>query len=81
MGNSAQKLYEEAMKLDPHERAELTGLLIESLEAGFEPGAEEAWVAEVERRVAELDSGVVKTIPWDELRTKLYAKLNAAGRR
>lgn len=81
MGNSAQKLYEEAMRLDPSERAELTGLLIESLEPESESGVEEAWIAEVERRVAELDSGAVKTIPWDELRAKLYAKLNAAGRR
>jgi putative addiction module component (TIGR02574 family) len=81
MGNSAQKLYEEAMRLDPKERAELTGLLIESLEPESESGVEEAWIAEVERRVAELDSGAVKTIPWDELRSKLYAKLNAAGSR
>jgi putative addiction module component (TIGR02574 family) len=81
MGNSAQKLYEEAMRLDPKERAELTGLLIESLEPESESGVEEAWIAEVERRIAELDSGAVKTIPWDELRSKLYAKLNAAGSR
>jgi len=81
MGNSAQKLYEEAMRLDPKERAELTGLLIESLEPESDPGVEEAWVAEVERRLAELDSGAVKTIPWDELRSKLYAKMNAADRR
>ena len=69
------------MRLDPKERAELTGLLIESLEPESEPGVEEAWIAEVERRLAELDSGAVKTIPWDELRSKLYAKLNAADRR
>ena len=69
------------MRLDPKERAELTGLLIESLEPESESGVEEAWIAEVERRVAELDSGAVKTIPWDELRSKLYAKLNAAGSR
>jgi putative addiction module component (TIGR02574 family) len=81
MGDSAQRLYEEAMRLDPKERAELTGLLIESLEPGTEPGAEEAWVVEVERRLVELDGGAVKTIPWDELRSRLYAKLNAAGRR
>jgi putative addiction module component (TIGR02574 family) len=69
------------MRLDPKERAELTGLLIESLEPESESGVEEAWIAEVERRLAELDSGAVKTIPWDELRSKLYAKLNAAGSR
>jgi hypothetical protein len=32
-------------------------------------GAEAAWAIEVNRRVAELDSGAAKTIPLTEVRT------------
>lgn len=72
MGTTTRKLYEEAMKLDPDERAALTGLLIESLEPETEEGVESAWIAEIERRMAELDSGSVQTIPWEEVRARLF---------
>jgi len=81
MKKSARALFEEAMRLDPEERAALTGLLIESLDPELEEGVEEAWVAEIERRMVELDSGSVQTIPWDELRVRLYGSSRAPGRR
>jgi putative addiction module component (TIGR02574 family) len=80
MTKTAQRLYEEAMRLDPKDRAALTGLLIESLEAESEEGVEQAWVAEIERRMTELDSGSVQTIPWEQLRTRLYGNTGATGR-
>lgn len=80
MTKTAQKLYEEAMRLDPKERAALTGLLIESLEPGSEEGVEQAWLAEIERRMTELDSGSVQTIPWEQLRARLYGDPSAPGR-
>ena len=73
MGKSARGLFEEAMKLDPEERATLLRLLIEGVHAGSE-GAEDAWRIEIERRMAELDAGTVKTIPWEELRARLYRR-------
>jgi len=81
MTRSARKLFEEAMRLDPEERAALTGLLIESLEPESEEGVEQAWVAEIERRMVELDSGAIQTIPWDEVRARLYGSSRAPGRR
>ena len=80
MTKSARKLFEEAMRLDPKERAALTGLLIESLEPESEDGVEQAWVTEIERRMVELDSGAVQTIPWDEVRARLYGSSRASGR-
>lgn len=79
MTRSARELFEEAMRLDPEERAALTGLLIESLEPEAEEGVEQAWVAEIERRMVELDSGAVQTIPWDDLRARLYGSSGATG--
>ena len=81
MTRAARKLFEEAMRLDPEDRAALAGLLIESLDPESEEGVEEAWVAEVERRMAELDSGTVQTIPWEELRARLYGSSGGPGRR
>ena len=71
---SAQELFEEAMTLDPQERATLMRLLIESLDAKSEEGVEDAWRVEVERRLAELDSDAVETVPWEALRARLYRR-------
>ena len=74
MARSARELFEEAMKLDPQERATLVHLLIEALDAEVEEGVDEAWRAEIERRMAELDSGSVEAIPWEEVRARLYRR-------
>ena len=74
MARSARELFEEAMRLDPEQRATLMRLLIESLDAESEEGVDDAWMAEVERRMAEIDSGAVQTLSWDELRARLYRR-------
>ena len=74
MAKSARELFEEAMRLGPEERATLVRLLIDALDAKSEEGTEDAWRAEVERRIAELDSGVVEAVPWEELRARLYQR-------
>jgi len=74
MARSARQLFEEAMRLDPEERATLMRLLIENLDAESEEGVEDAWRVEFERRMAELDSGSVQPIPWEELRARLYRR-------
>ena len=74
MAKSARELYEEAMRLDPKERATLMRLLVDSLDAESEEGAEAVWQIEIERRIAELDSGQVQAVPWEELRARLYQR-------
>ena len=74
MVKSARELFEEAMMLNPQERATLMRLLIDTLDAESDEGTEEAWRAEIERRIAELDSGAVESVPWDELRARLYER-------
>jgi len=74
MVRSARELFEEAMRLDPEERATLMRLLIDTLDAESEEGSDDAWRTEVERRVAELDAGAVEPIPWEELRARLYQR-------
>lgn len=74
---SRKEIFDEALHLDESERAALASLLIESLDMEVEEGVEAAWMAEIERRVAELDSGKAATVPWEEVRARLLANLDA----
>jgi putative addiction module component (TIGR02574 family) len=74
MARSARELFEEAMRLDSKERAAPMRLLVDRLDAESEEGAEEAWRVEIERRIEELDSGQVQTVPWEELRARLHQR-------
>jgi putative addiction module component (TIGR02574 family) len=48
--------------------------LLDSLDTNVDEDAEATWATEVNRRVAELDSGAVKIIPWAEVRRRLAAR-------
>lgn len=74
MSTHVTELFAKASNLSEKERATLAGLLIESLESEVDPDVEEAWRKEIERRVAELDSGTVETVPWETLRAKLLRR-------
>ena len=50
-------------------------MLIESLESEVDPDVEEAWRVEIERRLAELDSGAVETVPWEVVKAKLLQRI------
>lgn len=66
------QLFREIFELPESERATLAGLLIESLEPPPDPDVQEAWAHEAERRWREIESGAVQTIPWEEVRAKLF---------
>ena len=74
MNRAIRDLYERATELAAEDRAELAGLLLESLEEEGRPSAdvEQAWAAEVEKRMMEFRAGNVKTVSWQELRARLY---------
>ena len=76
MSRNVEELLREACELPEAQRAELAGRLLDTLDGQPEEGVEAAWAEEVERRVRQLESGEVKTIPWEEVRAKLYARLN-----
>ncbi len=63
------------MTLPPEVRAALADSLLESLDAEIDPDAEDAWRTEIRRRLTDIDSGVVRMIPWDEARQVLQARL------
>ena len=67
-------MFREAFELSESDRATLAGLLIESLEPPPDPDVEELWAAEAERRWREIEGDSVRTIPWEEVRTKLFRR-------
>lgn len=72
MSPSAAKLLEQVLTLDEKDRASVAGALIESLHEEVDPDAEEAWDVEIRRRVDELESGSVESVPWSEVRQRLF---------
>ncbi|HET6427622.1 MAG TPA: addiction module protein [Phycisphaerae bacterium] len=55
-----EKLKAQALELPEEDRAELAHVLIESLDGGADEGVEEAWDAELRRRLEEIESGKVQ---------------------
>jgi len=79
MDSEATKLLEEALKLPPEARAAIAGRLIESLDEHVDEDAEAAWAKEIARRIEEVDSGRVRTVPWAEARRRILAEGNDPG--
>jgi putative addiction module component (TIGR02574 family) len=77
MAKDFKDVFRDAAELSEQDRATLAGLLIESLEGEPDADVEAAWATEIARRVADLDAGTVKTIPWEEVRRRLLDRLNA----
>ena len=72
MSPKANEILEQALALDEADRATVAGALIESLEGPADPGAEETWSEVIKRRVEEIESGSVETVPWSEVRERLF---------
>lgn len=63
----------EAMRLSPEERADLADKLWVSVDTPEAVAA--AGDAEIKRRIAQLDSGEVDTVPFEQVIAELRAKL------
>ena len=72
MGRSVQELFQEAAELSDGDRAELAGMLIESLDSESDPDAEAAWAEKIEERVRQVDAGEVQLIPWEQVRLDFF---------
>ena len=76
MSRDTAEILKQALTLPPEARAALADSLLESLDEEVDPDAEAAWQAEIHRRVTQLDSRIVPSIPWSEVRSRLMAKLH-----
>ena len=79
MTQVATELLAEALRLPPSERGELAARLIESLDPTADNGIEAAWSAEIEQRLAELQTGQVQPVPWSEARRQILDDTEKTG--
>jgi len=75
MTPEVSKLLEQALALSVEEQEALADSLISNLGDKVDKGVQAAWHAEIEKRIAELDAGKAKTVPWEEVRQRNLAKL------
>jgi putative addiction module component (TIGR02574 family) len=73
METQLEILESEALKLTLGERAALAQRLLASLDEDSE--IEDAWAAEIERRIADVESGAVQVIPIAEALARVRAAL------
>lgn len=74
---TVDQLFEEAMHLEPDDRELLAYRLMAAVEGG-EPDEEweAAWLDEIERRDADIESGAVKPVPWSQVDAHLTEIIN-----
>lgn len=66
MSKSLTQVEEQALSLNPEERAKLAELMLESLSAPLAE-IEEEWAQEIEQRVAAYDRGEIPTYPAEDV--------------
>jgi putative addiction module component (TIGR02574 family) len=72
MKRDAAELLKEALALPTEARSALAESLLASLDEHPDDDAAAGWKSEIERRIAELDTGAVSPIPWPEVRRRLF---------
>jgi putative addiction module component (TIGR02574 family) len=77
MNTTALKILADALLLPESERSELAASLIDSLDPKVDQGSQQAWESEILRRLADLDTGSVHTVPWPEARRRILDTPNA----
>ncbi|MCI0640126.1 MAG: addiction module protein [Gemmataceae bacterium] len=68
MAKQTAVLLKAALKLSNRERARLAASLLESLDIDLG----EEYDHEIQRRIAEIDRGIVKPIPWEKARKMIF---------
>lgn len=75
MTQQVSKLLEQALSLSVEEQEALADSLISNLGGKVDEGVQSAWEVEIGKRIADLDSGKARTVPWSEVRRRNLAKL------
>jgi putative addiction module component (TIGR02574 family) len=75
MTKRAQAVLADALRLDDAARAELAAELLASLDGPDDPNAEAEWEAEIQRRVAAIESGTVTLESWEEVKRRIETQI------
>ena len=75
VSDPAQKVLHDALELDSPDRAHVAAELIASLDGPADADVDEAWAAEIERRVQEVEEGTAELSSWEDVRLRLGNEL------
>ncbi len=75
MPDKMKRILENIKTLSSHEKATLAHCLISSLDDANEKHVDKAWIQIAERRFAQLESGALKPVSWEEIKLKLNREL------
>jgi putative addiction module component (TIGR02574 family) len=79
MTRPAKQIVNAAIKLAERDRLQIVEELLASLEPDKDDDVDAAWAAEVQRRSREIKEGIVRPIPWAEVKAR--ARKRVRGRR
>jgi putative addiction module component (TIGR02574 family) len=69
MTRPAKEIVNAAIKLAESDRLQIVEELLASLEPAAEDDVDVAWAAEIQRRSREIKEGIVRPIPWEEVKS------------
>ena len=75
MTKATETVLAEALRLDAKARAEIASELLASLNGPPDPGAEQAWAAEIERRVKALEAGTEPLESWNDVKRRIASQI------
>jgi len=71
MPKAAEHVLADALRLEPESRADVAAELLASLDGPDDPDAEQAWDAEIARRIAAIEAGTIRLEPWSEVKRRI----------
>jgi putative addiction module component (TIGR02574 family) len=80
MARTLDDIRDEVLALEVEERGAVADAIWESFLTDEEREVQAAWIEEAERRIDAMRSGKVKGIPWEQVKAKVLAKLDAESR-
>jgi len=79
MSPGTEQVLQKALALPTAEQVELIEALIASLEQVDQQPLDQHWMAEIQRRSAQFDSGTVNPTPWSVVRERARVGDNPGG--
>jgi putative addiction module component (TIGR02574 family) len=73
MTSKSEFILNEALTMSPEERARMARCLIQSLETPPDETADAKWVELAQKRLVELEAGIVKPVSWDKIKKNVRA--------
>jgi len=73
--NDFDSVLSAAQQLPERDRLRLIDALWDTVPPESESPFSDEWAREIERRVAELDAGTAKTVPWSQVREEALARI------